>query len=531
MATCALEIVGGQHAGAKYPLQGDGVTIGRERSNVICLEDWGVSRRHARVIAANGAWIIEDLNSRNGVVVSGRLVTRQVLTPGDEIVIGNAKLRFLSEVFVGSGADEDEMEELPPPVASQSAAAKPAPDSQTIVLPKPSPAAASARATAPVLAPVAKAAPPPLSPAQAAAPAAKPAQAAAPAVKPAGSGAPKKGPVLPEDEIKAVEFLHEAADRITTEMGKIIIGQREVLDQLLVALFCRGHCLLVGVPGLAKTLMVRTLAQVLDLNSKRIQFTPDLMPSDITGTQILEEDPQTHARAFRFVRGPVFTNILLADEINRTPPKTQAALLEAMQEHRVTAGGATYLLDQPFFVLATQNPIEQEGTYPLPEAQLDRFMFMVKISYPARDEEMEIYRATTSDIEHSLNAVLTADDILRMQRLVRRVPVSDHVIAYMADLVRATRPDEKDAPDFVKEWLTWGAGPRAGQYLLLAAKARAILMGRMNVSCEDVRSAAHPVMRHRVFCNFNATSQGVDSDKVVAELLNKIPQPSEKDYK
>ncbi|MGD0092806.1 MAG: MoxR family ATPase [Planctomycetota bacterium] len=345
-----------------------------------------------------------------------------------------------------------------------------------------------------------------------------------------GAPAPKKGPVLPEDEIKAVETLHEASKRIVAEMGKLIIGQREVIDQLLVSMFCRGHCLMVGVPGLAKTLMVRTLAQVLDLNSKRIQFTPDLMPSDITGTQILEEDPQTHARAFRFVRGPIFTNILLADEINRTPPKTQAALLEAMQECRVTAGGATYLLDLPFFVLATQNPIEQEGTYPLPEAQLDRFMFMVKIGYPARDEEMQIYRATTNDVEKSLQPVLTAEDILRMQHLVRRVPVSDHVIAYMADLVRATRPEAADAPDFVKEWLTWGAGPRAGQYLLLSAKARAILMGRMNVSCEDVRAAAHPVLRHRIFCNFNATSQGVDSDKVVTELLNKVPQPSEKDY-
>ncbi|MCY3022992.1 MAG: MoxR family ATPase [Planctomycetota bacterium] len=336
---------------------------------------------------------------------------------------------------------------------------------------------------------------------------------------------------LPEDEIKAVETLHEACKRITTEMGKLIIGQREVIDQLLVSLFCRGHCLLVGVPGLAKTLMVRTLGQALDLNAKRIQFTPDLMPSDITGTQILEEDPQTHHRAFRFVRGPVFTNILLADEINRTPPKTQAALLEAMQEGRVTAGGATYLLDQPFFVLATQNPIEQEGTYPLPEAQLDRFMFMVKITYPARDEEIEIYRATTGDIEYAIQPVLAAEDILRMQRLVRRVPVSEHVIAYIADLARATRPESPDVPDFVKEWLSWGAGPRAGQYLLLAAKARAILMGRMNVSCEDVRAAAHPVLRDRMFCNFNATSQGVDSDKVIVELLNKVPQPSEKDYK
>jgi len=513
MASFLLEVIGGQHAGATYPLEGDNITIGREQSNVVCLEDWGVSRRHARVVPSDGTWVIEDLNSRNGVVVGGKLVTKQALAPGDEIVIGNARLRFLSEVFVGSGSDEKEESRRLGTQAAHRQQATQAPEGQTITLPKPAPTAASKMdaITAP-----------------SAASATKP--AAAPAVI-TGAAPPKKGPVLPEDEIQAVETLHEACKRIVSEMGKLIIGQREVIDQLLVSMFCRGHCLIVGVPGLAKTLMVRTLAQVLDLNSKRIQFTPDLMPSDITGTQILEEDPQTRARAFRFVRGPVFTNVLLADEINRTPPKTQAALLEAMQEGRVTAGGATYLLDQPFFVLATQNPIEQEGTYPLPEAQLDRFMFMVRITYPARAEEMEIYRATTSDVEHSLEAVLTAEDILRMQRLVRRVPVSDHVIAYMADLVRATRPDEPNAPDFVKEWLTWGAGPRAGQYLLLSAKARAILMGRMNVSCEDVRAAAHPVLRHRIFCNFNATSQGVDPDKVVAELLNKVPQPSEKDYR
>jgi len=520
MASFLLEVIGGQHAGATYPLEGDNITIGREQSNVVCLEDWGVSRRHARVLASNGAWIIEDLNSRNGVVVSGKLVTRQALTPGDEIVIGNARLRFLSEVFVGSGSDEkEESRSIGTQAAHRQQATQPA-DGQAIALPKPA-RTAVAKMDA-ITAPGAASATKP--------PAGYASSPASPAII-TGAPPPKKGPVLPEDEVKAVEILHEASLRIVTEMGKLIIGQREVIDQLLVSMFCRGHCLIVGVPGLAKTLMVRTLAQVLDLNSKRIQFTPDLMPSDITGTQILEEDPQTRARAFRFVRGPVFTNILLADEINRTPPKTQAALLEAMQEGRVTAGGATYLLDQPFFVLATQNPIEQEGTYPLPEAQLDRFMFMVKITYPARDEEMEIYRTTTSDVEHSLQAVLTAEDILRMQRLVRRVPVSDHVIAYMADLVRATRPDEPDVPDFIKEWLTWGAGPRAGQYLLLSAKARAILMGRMNVSCEDVRAAAHPVLRHRIFCNFNATSQGVDPDKVIAELLNKVPQPSEKDYR
>jgi MoxR-like ATPase len=347
--------------------------------------------------------------------------------------------------------------------------------------------------------------------------------------QPAAS-APVKRSTLPEDDLEAVKALHEAYKKITLEMSKLIIGQKHVIDEILTSIFCRGHCLLVGVPGLAKTMMVRTLAQVLELDSKRIQFTPDLMPSDITGTQILEENQQTRQRVFRFVKGPIFTNLLLADEINRTPPKTQAALLEAMQEGRVTAGGETFKLEPPFFVLATQNPIEQEGTYPLPEAQLDRFMFMIKITYPSRDEEMQIYRASTGDLELSARPVLDGEAIMRLQKLVRRVPVSDHILAYTADLVRATRPDFPDAPPFVKEWLSWGAGPRAGQYLLLGAKARAILNGRMNVNCEDIKASALPVLRHRIFCNFNAASQGVDSDKVVGMLLEKVPQPSEKDY-
>ncbi|MFH0939449.1 MAG: MoxR family ATPase [Planctomycetota bacterium] len=336
---------------------------------------------------------------------------------------------------------------------------------------------------------------------------------------------------MPENDGRAVEYLHAAAAKIKGEMSKVIIGQTDVVEQILISLFCRGHCLLVGVPGLAKTLMVRTLGQILDLDSKRIQFTPDLMPSDITGTQILEEDRVTRQRMFRFVRGPIFTNILLADEINRTPPKTQAALLEAMQEGRVTAAGTSYLLDKPFMVLATQNPIEQEGTYPLPEAQLDRFMFMIKIVYPERADEIEIYRATTTDIENTVSTALTGDAILKLQHLVRRVPISDHVITYTADLVRATRPDNPQPLEFIKEWLTWGAGPRAGQYLLLAAKARAILQGRLNVSCEDIKASAHPVLRHRIFCNFNAASQGVDADKVIAQLLEAVPQPTEKNYK
>jgi MoxR-like ATPase len=308
------------------------------------------------------------------------------------------------------------------------------------------------------------------------------------------------------------------------ELHKVIIGQDQVIELLLAAMFARGHCLLVGVPGLAKTLMISTLAKVLKLNFNRIQFTPDLMPADITGTDILEEDQATGKRAFRFVQGPVFSNIVLADEINRTPPKTQAALLQAMQEYHVTAGGRTYALDLPFFVLATQNPVEQEGTYPLPEAQLDRFMFMVNIGYPSKKEERQIVRATTMETEATPEPVLSAADILNVQKVLRKLPVSDHVIDYAVSLVRATRPKEPNTPTFINEWLTWGAGPRAAQYLVLGAKAHAILEGRLNVSCEDVRQVAKPVLRHRLFTNFNADAEGIGPDQVIEKLIGVVPE-------
>jgi len=344
-------------------------------------------------------------------------------------------------------------------------------------------------------------------------------------------GAPHAEAPTAKEDVEAIRRLRQAHERIVKAMGKVIIGQTEVIEQFLVALFARGHCLIQGVPGLAKTLMVRTLSRLLALQSNRVQFTPDLMPTDITGTEILEEDQATKRRLFRFVRGPIFTNVLLADEINRTPPKTQAALLEAMQEYRVTAGGLAHDLPDPFFVLATQNPLEQEGTYPLPEAQLDRFMFMVKIGYPTRGDEVEIIRSTTMDRDVELPTVLSGDDILGLQHTVRRVPVSLHVATYAADLARATRPEDASSPAFVKDWLSWGAGPRAGQYLLLAAKARAALDGRWNVTAEDVRANAFPVLRHRMACNFNATSEGVTSDDVVAKLLEAVQEPSEKDYR
>ncbi len=342
---------------------------------------------------------------------------------------------------------------------------------------------------------------------------------------PKGEEAPEHSSIDMENPEDSVAQLHRAMERIKTEMARVVIGQSNVVSQILVALFARGHCLLVGTPGLAKTLMARTLAGSLELECKRVQFTPDLMPADITGTQILENDPETSERVFRFKPGPIFTNLLLADEINRTPPKTQAALLEAMQERRVTIAGQGYLLPEPFFVIATQNPIEQEGTYPLPEAQLDRFMFCVKVTYPSAAEEERIIMETTQDISQEVGQVLSAEALIDFQHLVRKTPVSRHVGAYVTRLVRATRPDAPDAPDFIKNWVRWGAGPRAGQYLLLAAKSHALLQGRMNVSCDDVRAYALPVLRHRVLCNFAAASEGVDSDEIVRRLVEAVPEP------
>ena len=331
------------------------------------------------------------------------------------------------------------------------------------------------------------------------------------------------------EELKVIEQLSQARNMLLQEIHKVIVGQEQVIEELLLAMFSRGHCLMVGVPGLAKTLLISTIANVLKLKFSRIQFTPDLMPSDITGTDVLEENRTTGERAFRFIRGPVFANIILADEINRTPPKTQAALLQAMQEYHVTAGGNTYPLDLPFFVLATQNPIEQEGTYPLPEAQLDRFMFMVNVDYPPREDERAIVRATTSERDIDLRFVLGAKDILGVQKIIRRVPVSEHVIDYAVSLARATRPGTPDAPQFINEWLTWGAGPRAAQYLVLGAKARAIFAGRLNVTCDDIRKVARPVLRHRLFTNFNADAEGMNTEKIVERLLATIPEPSPED--
>jgi MoxR-like ATPase len=338
--------------------------------------------------------------------------------------------------------------------------------------------------------------------------------------------------VLPEDsrpadmrqeDLEAVRRLRDAFNEIRKQLAKVIVGQDMVIEELLIALFSRGHCMLEGVPGLAKTLMISTLAKSLSLAFSRIQFTPDLMPSDITGTEVIEENRSTGAREFKFIQGPLFANVILADEINRTPPKTQAALLEAMQERQVTVGRVRHRLDDPFFVLATQNPIEQEGTYPLPEAQQDRFMFKVFVRYPKFNEEFEIARRTTALISEDIHPVLSGDQILELQRLVRKVPVGDHVIRYTLALVRQTRIGEPGVPKFVRDWLSWGAGPRAVQNLILGAKARALLYGRVHVQTDDIQALAYPVLRHRILTNFTAASEGVTPDTVIKKLLDETP--------
>ncbi|MCK6471887.1 MAG: MoxR family ATPase [Planctomycetes bacterium] len=326
-------------------------------------------------------------------------------------------------------------------------------------------------------------------------------------------------------DLALLKVLQQGREALMSEMSKVVVGQKEVVDQILMALFCRGHALIVGVPGLAKTLMVRTLARILDLSFNRVQFTPDLMPSDIVGTEVVEEDPATRKRSFRFLKGPIFANLILADEINRTPPKTQAALLEAMEERRVTAGGEGLELPNPFFVLATQNPIEQEGTYPLPEAQLDRFMFEIRIAYPTKQEEVEIVRTTTALRDTELKTVLTAAQVLEVQKVVRKIPVGEPVVKYAVDLACASRPNTPDAPDFVNQWVRWGAGPRASQFLILAAKARAAVRGNFAVAASDVEAVAPVVLRHRIVTNFHAESEGINSDEIVRRLLGHVAKP------
>lgn len=322
-----------------------------------------------------------------------------------------------------------------------------------------------------------------------------------------------------KNDVEAADALVAAYKELKSEIGKVIIGQEDVVEKLLISLFCKGHTLLVGVPGLAKTLLISTLSEVLDLKFSRIQFTPDLMPGDILGSEILEIDNETNHKYFKFIKGPIFANMILADEINRTPPKTQAALLEAMQERRVSIAGQTHILSAPFFVLATQNPIEQEGTYPLPEAQLDRFMFNVKVDYPSFDEEMAVVKSTTSDQQVKLKPVMSGADIIAYQQLVRKVPVADNVISYAVKLVGSTRINTPAAPEFVKDLLSWGAGPRASQYLILGAKAHALLKGKYAPDIEDVKAIAVPVLRHRIVPSFTAEADGITADDIIHRLM------------
>jgi MoxR-like ATPase len=327
-----------------------------------------------------------------------------------------------------------------------------------------------------------------------------------------------------ESDVQMLETLRKAHQQMRNEIGKIIIGQEKVLDELLMAIFCRSHALLVGVPGLAKTLMVSTLAQALDMSFKRIQFTPDLMPTDITGSEVIQDDPVTRQRMFKFLPGPIFANIVLADEINRTPPKTQAALLESMQERKASIGGTDHPMKNPFFVLATQNPIEQEGTYPLPEAQLDRFLFMIKVDYPTDAEEEVIMRQGTSDVQQTVSKVLHGEDIIKLQQIVRRVPVADHIFQYAKRITRLSRPGTTEAAEFAQKWLVWGAGPRASMNLILAAKAHAVLHGKHHVAADDVAAVAGPILRHRLILNFAAQSEGITVEDVIRKLLKAVPK-------
>ena len=338
------------------------------------------------------------------------------------------------------------------------------------------------------------------------------------------TAAESQHPKAADADLQAVHDLKASCARIKAELAKVIVGQEDVVEEVLIAILTRSHALLVGVPGLAKTLLVSTLSQTLHLSFKRIQFTPDLMPSDITGTEVIYQDPATNQREFRFLKGPIFANMILADEINRTPPKTQAAMLESMQERKVTVGGNDFKLPDPFFVLATQNPIEQEGTYPLPEAQLDRFMFMINVDYPSEAEERQIMKLATGVSVGKPDAVLTAEEIVNLQLVVRRMPVAEHVYAYAEKLVRVTRPKSAEALDFCKKWLTWDAGPRAGLNLILAAKARAMLQGQFYVSCDDVAAMALPIFRHRIIPNFAAQSEGVTSDDITRKILEAVPK-------
>jgi len=456
----------GQYSGQKVGLPETGILMGRSEGTDLVIDDPQVSSRHAQLKIEDGTWWIADLKSSNGTTVNGQAIETVALNDGDTVTMGETRF-----VFQGDGAVEEKG-------VKKALTQEPAPGPSPVSDRQPSTSTGTAT----------------------------------------------------REDVDLVQRMSERTAKIRGEVGKVIVGQHEVLDQVLMCMIANGHALLVGLPGMAKTLMVSTIAKVLDMKFKRIQFTPDLMPTDITGTDVLETNKETGGKEFRFIRGPIFCNILLADEINRTPPKTQASLLEAMQEKMVTAGNSTFKLDRPFFVLATQNPIEQEGTYPLPEAQLDRFMFNIWIAYPLEHEEEEIISTTTTADLAEPQRVLTKEELIQLQDVVRKIPVSDHVIKYVIRLVRATRPEYEDSPEVTKTYVSTGSGPRAGQYLVLAAKARAVLEGRIHVSSKDIRQAAIPVLRHRIITNFAADSEGLTSMDIVNRLLEQIGEPGEEAY-
>ena len=469
----------GAHCGQEVTVLESGITLGRGTRATVMIADRLVSGEHLTIKLQDGQWWAYDMNSSNGSRLNGEDFKAMALRGGERIEIGETLLEFIAD---GEAAVPFHV------VPRQPASERVAPGDARIST------AGDGVTRSTVVA-----------------------HAAKPAVAPEPT----------HDDLAMIREIHEAHARMKAQLCRVIVGQEQVIDEVLMAIISRGHALLVGVPGLAKTLLISTVSHVLDLSFKRVQFTPDLMPSDITGTDVLEEDRTTGKRVFRFVHGPLFANMVLADEINRTPPKTQAALLEAMQEHRVTVGNETYPLPAPFFVLATQNPIEQEGTYALPEAQLDRFMFNIVVDYPSPDEESQIIRQVTGQQDAKLEALLDAQQVLRLQQVVKRIPVADHVIEFARDLARATRPKQPEAPDFVREMVSWGAGPRAGIYLVTGAKARAVLEGRYHATTADVAAVALPVLRHRVITTFNAEAAGVTSDQIVKRLIERL-RPSEK---
>ena len=513
-----ITFIQGSLAGQTLELDANEITIfGRGKNADIVIEDGAVSTRHAEIWRIGNAWHIRDLGSANGTLVNGDFITTHVLSPGDAIEIGESVFRYDPQIAAAkdekeeAGAESGEDPKLPAETAKE-----PKPEPEPVAPPEPEELEAIERIEegeiieeAPPMVEEILQPPPP------------------PPKKPARKREAVKATA---EDVGRVLAMKDKAEAIREQVAKCIVGQRGVVDQVLMCLLAGGHGLLVGLPGMAKTLLVSTLAKVLDMRFKRIQFTPDLMPTDITGTEVLESHRGTGEKEFRFIQGPIFCNLLLADEINRTPPKTQAALLEAMQEKMVTAGNVTYELDPPFFVLATQNPIEQEGTYPLPEAQLDRFMFNIWVDYPEESDELRIVSSTTAGTPEEPQAVITRDEVVELQRIVKLIPISPHVIKYVIKLVRATRPANEEAPEITKKFVSTGAGPRAGQNLVLAGKARAALEGSIHVSCNDIRRAAIPVLRHRILSNFAADSEGMSTMDIINTLLEEVSEPDETAY-